>query len=183
LVLAQPTVPGGDPTASRRRFLRTAFWAGAGLTVAGAVVALGRFLQTTATPQPGQVRVAADKLPKPGSAPLYVADARCYLVNLRPGEGGFRSVPGSADGGLVALYQACTHAGCKLPWRPDFVFGSVSGWFRCPCHSATYTKAGICVFGPAQRNMDTLALQREPDGAATVRVAPLLRGAPRPPAP
>jgi cytochrome b6-f complex iron-sulfur subunit len=147
-------------------------------------VALGKFLQTTGTPRAGQLRLAADSVPRPGAAPVFIPDARCYLVNLRPGEGGFRSAAGNRYGGLVALYQTCTHLGqCTLPWRPDFAFEGIQGWFRCPCHGSTYTKGGVCVFGPAMRNMDTLSLTTAPDGSLTLRTAPIHPGEPRPPAP
>jgi cytochrome b6-f complex iron-sulfur subunit len=63
-----------------------------------------------------------------------------------------------------------------VPWRPDFDFEGVKGWFRCPCHGATYTNAGINVFGPARRPLDTLPLVIQSDGSVIVRRRPLLGG-------
>jgi len=101
-------------------------------------------------------------------------------VRLRPGEGGHGGLPGSATGGLLALYQACTHLGCRLPWRPDFDFEGEQGWFRCPCHGATYTKAGVRVFGPAPRDMDQRPLRIDRDGTAVIDIATVVRGQCRP---
>ena len=49
-----------------------------------------------------------------------------------------------------------------------FDFEGVKGWFRCPCHGSTYTKAGIRVFGPAPRSMDTMKI--DVDGAGNIVV-------------
>ncbi len=173
-------VPDFNAIPPRRRFLRTAFWTGAGLSVLGSGLVLARFCQTNPTSPRDFVRVPGSELPQLGAPPLYVPEAKAYLVNLRPGEGGVGTQQGNRLGGLVALQQKCTHLGCRLPWRPDFVFeGSAGGWFRCPCHSATYTKAGVCVFGPAPRNMDTLDVVPQRDGVL-LRKTPIHRGALRP---
>jgi Rieske Fe-S protein len=37
------------------------------------------------------------------------------------------------------------------------------GWFRCPCHSSTYSDAGVRVFGPAPRSMDRMELTYDRD--------------------
>src|SRR5437016_3412754 len=93
-------------------------------------------------------------------------------VNLKPGEGvppAFTSFAApSQDGGLLALYQKCPHLGCTVPWRSDFEFESVKGWFRCPCHGSTYTKAGVRVFGPAPRPMDSFLVTPNPDGSIVI---------------
>jgi cytochrome b6-f complex iron-sulfur subunit len=54
--------------------------------------------------------------------------------------------------------------GCTVPWRENFVWPDPTsgapnqGWFRCPCHGSTYTDAGIRVYGPAPRPLDTMEL-------------------------
>ena len=101
-------------------------------------------------------------MPKPGSAPYHHVDGRFWLVNLKPGEGSpieFRRFGAASQwGGLLALSQRCTHLGCSVPWREDFVLGGESGWFNCPCHTAVYTKAGLLVLGVAQRPLATFAI-------------------------
>ncbi|HLZ70401.1 MAG TPA: Rieske 2Fe-2S domain-containing protein [Dehalococcoidia bacterium] len=124
----------------------------------------------------GTVRIPASQVPKPGDDPLKIFAIKGFLVNLKPGEGGFQSVPPSKSGGLVALYQKCPHLGCAVPWRPDFQFGGSTGWFRCPCHGSTYTKGGLRVFGPAPRSLDTFALVRNSDGSVTVDTGKITLG-------
>lgn len=167
---------------SRRRLLRTAFWAGLGVGAAGAVAAFGRFL-LSAPPSPatGFILLKADQLPRLGDDPHYVREAGCYLVDLRPGEGAFdtldnRDLAPGAGPGLIALSHRCTHLGCHLPWRPDFQFAGEAGWFRCPCHSATYTKAGVRVFGPAARDMDLVDFTRQDDGSIVIHPKTVRRG-------
>jgi cytochrome b6-f complex iron-sulfur subunit len=53
-----------------------------------------------------------------------------------------------ADGGVLALWQRCTHLGCTVPWRKD------EGQFHCPCHSSLYNIEGEVIGGPAPRPLD-----------------------------
>jgi Rieske Fe-S protein len=41
-----------------------------------------------------------------------------------------------------------------VPWREEFVFDGVRGWFRDPCSGTTYDLNGFRVFGPAPRGLD-----------------------------
>jgi cytochrome b6-f complex iron-sulfur subunit len=50
--------------------------------------------------------------------------------------------------GFVALDQACTHLGCRVPWCPT------SQWFECPCHGSRYNAVGEQRRGPAPRGLD-----------------------------
>jgi cytochrome b6-f complex iron-sulfur subunit len=50
--------------------------------------------------------------------------------------------------GFVALDQACTHLGCRVPWCPS------SQWFECPCHGSQYNAVGEQQRGPAPRGLD-----------------------------
>jgi len=124
----------------------------------------------------GVVKVASANIPKPGDDPKKIFEGKFYLVNLKPGEGGHGSVPGSEKGGLVALYQKCVHLGCTVPWRPEFDFEGEKGWFRCPCHGSTYTKGGARVFGPAPRSLDTMDVTINGDGSATVNTGKITKG-------
>lgn len=151
----------------------------------GAAAALARFLSVDSQQleyATGVLRVPAHALPRVGDDPIYFPDGRFYLVNLRADEGGFaRSsiyAPSSPRGGMLALNDRCTHLGCHLPWRPEFQFLGTPGWFRCPCHGATYTKAGQRVFGPAPRSMDTVPFARQPDGSLTVSFRQIAPGGP-----
>jgi cytochrome b6-f complex iron-sulfur subunit len=126
------------------------------------------------------VTVPAELLPRPGDPPVHMTSGRFYLVNLDVGGGVPEQFRGqaapSATGGLLALAQECPHLGCSVPWLDDFTFEGSNGWFRCPCHQSTYTVAGIRVYGPAPRSMDTLALSRNPDGSVTVDTSMVTKG-------
>ena len=69
---------------------------------------------------------------------------------------------------MIAVWRKCPHLGCSVPWISTFDFNGDKGWYRCPCHGSTYTKAGVRVFGPAPRSMDTMKI--EVDGAGNIVV-------------
>jgi cytochrome b6-f complex iron-sulfur subunit len=85
-------------------------------------------------------------------------------------------------GAYLALNRKCPHLGCTVPFNPDFVFpdplgGTVTGWFRCPCHGSTYSDTGRRVFGPAPRSMDVFGLTIAEDGTMTVDLSTQFVGA------
>ena len=82
------------------------------------------------------------------------------------------------DEGVLAMWQRCTHLGCTVPWRPEFSYEGDKGWYRCPCHGSTYTLAGVRVFGPAPRSMDTMEIEVDDAGNITVQTGRLLSGGP-----
>ena len=57
------------------------------------------------------------------------------------------------DGGLLAMWQKCTHLGCTVPWR------EAEGHFHCPCHSSIYTPTGEVISGPAPRPLDLFPIE------------------------
>ena len=117
-----------------------------------------------------QVVRAAD-VPPEGGEPVRFPTGRFYLSHLAPGQEG-------SQGGILALYQKCTHLGCTVPWRPDFEFNGVKGWYRCPCHGSTYTKDGaILVFGPAPRPLDTMEVEVIDNGDVVVNTGKITKGA------
>ena len=123
----------------------------------------------------GIVTIAASEVPAPGSDPRFFRAGNFYLVNLLPGDGVPEVFAGFAEpsrqGGILALAQKCPHLGCAVPWRPEFIAAETRGahgWFRCPCHMSTYSKAGVRVFGPAARSMDLFAVTVNPDGSLQV---------------
>lgn len=160
------TAAQAESVLRRRQLLRRGFWAGVAVLTAGSLAAASDFLLPHDVRRFGnRTVVAARDVPKPGDLPYHQLEGRFWLVNLKPGEGvpatfQYRIGVGesSQSGGLLALYDKCTHLGSTVPWRDDFVFGGVTGWFRCPSHGATFTKAGLRVFGPAPRAMDTFAI-------------------------
>jgi cytochrome b6-f complex iron-sulfur subunit len=138
-----------------------AFWT----SVAGLVAAAGVSIANTMYPRGvggfgGPVAVPASAIPRPGDPPRPNLDGRFLLVNLAPGEG--LAVDGSAEtaGGLLALWRRCPHLGCTVPWNESYRWkDGRKGWFVCPCHGSTYSKAGLRVDGPAPRSMDTMRIE------------------------
>lgn len=85
--------------------------------------------------------------------PLFVPEARAYLVPApstlsEQFEG--RSVEA---GGLMALFQRCVHLGCRVPWCAP------SQGFECPCHGSKYNSIGEYFAGPAPRNLDRFVVE------------------------
>lgn len=164
----------------RRSFLRVSAIAGLALAVgAGTAGFLGFVNRLKVTSFGGVVTVAATRVPAPGQNPVRVSEGKFWLVNLQGAEGDVLRVGGA--GGLLALYTKCPHLGCSVPWKPAFDgaqvgFPGVTGWFRCPCHQSTYSRAGIRVAGPAPRPMDTMSLIRNEDGSVTVDTGSITRG-------
>jgi cytochrome b6-f complex iron-sulfur subunit len=173
---------------TRRWLLRSTFWAT--LVGGGAAAMLGaaRFLQVPPRLDPLVVRLPMSALPRPGDPPLLIRQGRpFFLVHLRPGDGlpsGLTCCPGSSGaeaartGGVLAMAAKCTHSGCALPWRPDFWFERVQGWFRCPCHGSTFTTAGLRVFGPAPRPLDTLDVTYQPGRIVQIHTGRIRMGGP-----
>jgi cytochrome b6-f complex iron-sulfur subunit len=165
---------------SRRSFLRVSAFAGLSLGL-GAWLAsfLGFFNLRHPTGFGGVVTVAKARIPKPGEEPVRVSEGKFFLVNLLGAQGDVLGVGGT--GGLLALYWKCPHLGCSVPWNPAFQgaqvnFPGTNGWFRCPCHGSTYSRAGVRVFGPAPRPMDTMELTLNTDGSVNVNTGKITFG-------
>lgn len=75
------------------------------------------------------------------------------------------------DAGFVALYQKCTHLGCRAPECTS------SQRFECPCHGAVFNRVGEKVSGPAPRGLDRFPIRVE-DGAVIVDTGTIIEGAP-----
>ena len=65
-----------------------------------------------------------------------------------------------------------------MPWRRGFEFEDNKGWYRCPCHGSTYTRAGVRVFGPAPRSMDSMKIGIDAAGNVTVQTGVRTSGGP-----
>jgi cytochrome b6-f complex iron-sulfur subunit len=166
---------------TRRSLIRSSFWAGLGVTVAGFLLGfLNFFWPREVTGFGGVITVPSGQVPAPGADPRRFPEGKFYLVNLQAGEGVpqqfWTLAPPSEGGGILALWQKCPHLGCAVPWRPEFEFEGIRGWFRCPCHGSTYTKAGIRVYGPAPRPMDTFAVTVRGDGSVDVNTGTVTLG-------
>lgn len=84
----------------------------------------------------------------------HVPEARTWIVRYPPEAiaDARAEYDGAADAsidfGLVALYQKCTHLGCRVPECRS------SGRFECPCHGSVFNRVGEWVSGPAPRGLD-----------------------------
>jgi cytochrome b6-f complex iron-sulfur subunit len=164
----------------RRSFLRVSVFAGLTLSVGAMTSGFLHFFNLR-NPQGfgGTVTLTPDRVPQPGAEPARVSEGKFWLANLQGNQGDVLGTGGT--GGLIALYWKCPHLGCTVPWRGDFNgsgvnFPGVVGWFRCPCHGSTYSRAGVRVFGPAPRSMDTMGLSVNGDGSITVNTGSITQG-------
>lgn len=169
---------------ARRSFLRASSFAGLMLFVGSLTAAFLAFFNKR-DPQGfgAPVTVIPSRVPAAGAEPTRISEGKFWLVNLRGNEGDVLATGGT--GGLLALYWKCPHLGCSVPWRADFAgaqvnFPGINGWFRCPCHGSTYSKAGVRVFGPAPRSMDTFPITKNGDGSLTINTGAIISGAAEP---
>ena len=122
----------------------------------------------------GTVTLNPGEVPKPGEK-NKIQRGHFWIVHLTEDQGG---------PGLLALWWKCPHLGCTVPWRPTFIWpdpvtnAPKQGWFRCPCHGSTYTDAGVRVYGPAPRSMDTMDVTVGANGSVTVSTGTRTKGGP-----
>jgi cytochrome b6-f complex iron-sulfur subunit len=166
---------------ARRSFLRVSAFAGLSLFLGSQIAGfLAFFNLRKPTGFGGSVTVTKARIPTKGSDPVRISEGKFWLSNLNGPQGDVLQVGGT--GGLMALYWKCPHLGCSVPWNPSFNgatvnFPGVLGWFRCPCHGSTYSRAGVRVFGPAPRPMDTMEVTTNGDGSINVNTGKITRGA------
>jgi cytochrome b6-f complex iron-sulfur subunit len=172
-VVLPKRVPG-TPVVTRRRVLQMGFWASVGAAVAGMAACGVDLLYPRNVVGFGGVVSAGDVSLYPPGSKTQVPEGRFWLVHLTEEQGG---------PGLLALWWKCPHLGCTVPWRPTFLWpdeqtgAPKQGWFRCPCHGSTYTDAGVRVYGPAPRSMDTMALTID-GGRISVNTGSITNGSP-----
>lgn len=138
--------------------LRLGFWAGLGAAAAGTLgVTFDLFYPRGVVGFGGEVIAGPVEDFPPGSK-TQITEGRFWLVHLTEEQGG---------PGLLALWWKCPHLGCTVPWLGGFLWpdpdtgSDKMGWFRCPCHGSTFTDAGLLVYGPSPRAMDTMRVRIE----------------------
>lgn len=137
---------------SRRNFLGW-LWAAASVGLLGqAGAALFQFSKPRGESGAfgGEVVAGAVEEFEPGTV-SHVQKGRFYISRLE-------------DGGVLALWQRCTHLGCTVPWRED------EGEFHCPCHSSLFDRKGQVLGGPAPRPLDLFPVSLK-DGKLLVETA------------
>jgi cytochrome b6-f complex iron-sulfur subunit len=170
-------IPERRAAIGRRRVLIASFWAGIGATlVGGAGAVLNTLYPRNVSGFGGPIVVPPNAIPAAGDPPKPVVEGRFLLVNLAAGEAALPGDDRETSGGLLALYRKCPHLGCTVPWRDDASFHDLHGVFLCPCHGSTYTKAGVRLFGPAPRSMDTMAVEVQKSGAIVVQTGDITEG-------
>jgi len=96
---------------------------------------------------------AALRAPDGSTIPLFVPEARAYVVPA-PSTLSEQYVGKNVEvEGLMGLFQRCVHLGCRVPWCAP------SQGFECPCHGSKYTAIGEYFAGPAPRNLDVFELE------------------------
>lgn len=171
---------------TRRSFLRVSIFAGLTLTIFSQLAGfLGFFNKLKPQGFGGTVTVIPSRIPRIGDDPVKISEGKFWLTRLQGADGDVLQVGGT--GGILALWWKCPHLGCTVPWRSDFRgadvgFPGLNGWFRCPCHGSTYSRAGVRVFGPAPRPMDRMEVTINPDGASlSVNTGRISQGSPENP--
>lgn len=138
----QPQANGHKPARlSRRSFVQLAFFGSLAAFAGQTLAALFQFLKPPKVEGFGGMVYAGrvEDLP-PGSVQRVTA-GRFYLVHT--------------DGGILAIYQKCTHLGCAVPYN------ETEGQFHCPCHGSLFNDVGEVTGGPAPRPLDVFQVTIE----------------------
>ncbi|MGH8873117.1 MAG: ubiquinol-cytochrome c reductase iron-sulfur subunit [Acidimicrobiia bacterium] len=110
-----------------------------------------------------------------GVLPLFIPEARAYLVPAPDELSAQFEGQSVATDGLMALYMRCVHLGCRVPWCAP------SQGFECPCHGSRYNAVGEYFGGPAPRNLDRFVVENR-DGSLVIRTGSIIQ-TPRAPEP
>lgn len=171
------TDPAARMVLRRREFLRGGFWGGLAVLVAGSLAAFTDFFNPRDVKGfGGIVAVPASDVPPAGGDPIHYLEAAAWVSHLKAGEGVINGIGAPGPAGVLAIYHKCPHLGCTVPWNPGFQFLNHTGWFRCPCHGSTYTKAGYRVFGPAPHSMWTFPVKVLKGGSLSVDTGKISNG-------
>ncbi len=181
-VVIVPAAPVGVtiPQVSRRKVLLIGFWTGMGAMALGIVATILNSLYPRGITGFGTTIAAGSLSALAPGQKIHNLDAKAWMVRFNAEQA--QRNPGAQEGAVLALYQKCPHLGCTVPWRADFSFEdprsgqTYPGWFRCPCHGSTYSDAGVRVFGPAPRSMDTFELTIDAAGTMQVNTGKITSG-------
>jgi cytochrome b6-f complex iron-sulfur subunit len=177
IVIVQPAPAG--PSLPRRKVLLIGFWSAMGTMLLGIVATILYSLYPLEITGFGSAVFVGtvDEL-KPGEK-KHNLEAKAWIVRFDAEQA--RRNPGAQEGAILAVYHKCVHLGCTVPFRADFSREdprngeTYAGWFLCPCHGSTYSDAGVRVFGPAPRSMDTFAMTID-KGKITVNTGKIVLG-------
>ena len=98
--------------------------------------------------------IAAQTVNPDGSiVPVFVPEARAYVVPAPDALSEQYEGRNVEAGGLMAIFQRCVHLGCRVPWC------ATSIGFECPCHGSRYNSIGEYFAGPAPRNLDRFVVE------------------------
>jgi cytochrome b6-f complex iron-sulfur subunit len=97
--------------------------------------------------------VAQTQNPDGTIGPVFVPEARAYVVPAPDSLSAQFDGRNVAVGGLMALFQRCVHLGCRVPWCASSI------GFECPCHGSKYNSVGEYFAGPAPRNLDRFVVE------------------------
>jgi cytochrome b6-f complex iron-sulfur subunit len=98
--------------------------------------------------------LAASTVNPDGSiVPVFVPEARAYVVPAPATLSAQYEGRNVEAGGLMAIFQRCVHLGCRVPWC------ATSIGFECPCHGSRYNSIGEYFGGPAPRNLDRFVVE------------------------
>jgi cytochrome b6-f complex iron-sulfur subunit len=172
---AAPRPAPRKPRVSRRSFLRNAWLAALGASLAGFGAGTVYFLWPNLTEGFGAKITAGTKSELDAAIAsdgyFYSPEGRFYVV---PYEGDWANTvyKDVAAGGYMALYQRCVHLGCRVPYC------ATSKWWECPCHGSQYNRAGEYKLGPAPRGLDRFPATMDGD-TFVVDTATIIVGPPR----
>jgi cytochrome b6-f complex iron-sulfur subunit len=100
----------------------------------------------------GRLDAVLDELDLSGR-PIYHREGKFYLTRYEGNATDHYTRSGVLAAGLMAIYQKCSHLGCRVPYCPT------SGWFECPCHGAMFNGAGEVKAGPAPAGLWRFAIE------------------------
>ncbi len=141
----------------RRAFLSRMWMAGVGLLAAAGAWTSWDLLRPRLSAGFGALVRTVSPEAIPANTVLEIPEARAYLTKI--------------DDDIVALYEVCSHLGCRVP------FCDSSGQFECPCHGSIFNRAGDFEAGPAPRGMDRFAVEIV-DGVVVIDTSTIIEGAP-----